>query len=125
MQVLIPQPVTAANFVSSTIAETEHPTWVSTTAYTLAARVIRSNAVYESLIASNLNKDPAADASAWLRIGPTNRWALFDDSPGTATTASSSFRVDVTPGAVTDIVLVGAIGSTVGIYANNALVQTA
>ncbi len=125
MQVLIPQPVTAANFVSSTIAETEHPTWVSTTVHALAARVIRSNAVYESLIAGNLNKDPAADASAWLRIGPTNRWALFDDSPGTATTASSSFRVDVTPGAVTDIVLVGAIGSTVNIYANNTLVRTA
>ena len=66
--------------------------------------------MYESLIAGNLNKDPAADPAAWLRIGPSNQWALFDDSPGTATTSTTSFSVYVTPGAVTDIVLIGAIG---------------
>ena len=81
--------------------------------------------MYESLIAGNLNKDPAADPAAWLRIGPSNQWALFDDSPGTATTSTTSFSVYVTPGAVTDIVLIGAIGTTVNIYAGGTLVKTA
>lgn len=49
--------------------------------------------LYESLTASNTG-NPLSDATKWLDLGPTTRWAMFDQSNGTATT--SGYGIDVT-----------------------------
>lgn len=49
--------------------------------------------LYESLIDDNTG-NPLSDAGAWLDLGPSNRFAMFDQSNGTAT--SSGYGIDAT-----------------------------
>lgn len=49
---------------------------------------------YQSLVGSNLG-NALSDATKWLDLGPTNRWAMFDQSNGTPTTSSDNLDVTV------------------------------
>lgn len=93
--VLVPTPVTDANFVSSTLPENDHPVYSAATTYALGAMVIVTTGhhkIYRSLIANNLNNFPPTSPDKWVEIGPTNRWAAFDLSGGTFVKASNSFE---------------------------------
>lgn len=48
----------------------------------------------------NYNRDPALEvnASYWSRVQPTNRWAMFDDSPSTQSTRTGNITISLTPG---------------------------
>ncbi len=120
MRALPPIPVTPAILTSTTCPEPSagEAVWVAGTTYAIGDRVVSTatHRTYESLKASNLGKDPtlAANASWWLDVGPTNRWAMFDLLRSTGTTTASPLTVVLTPGKRVDAIgIVGMMADTV------------
>jgi hypothetical protein len=85
---------------SSTVAEADHAAWSSATTYAAGTRVIivATHKIYESLQASNLNKDPRTQPLWWIEVSPTNRWACFDTSVSTQTKQATSIQYVLNPG---------------------------
>ena len=97
MKIIRPIAITDAVVVSSNVPETDHPPWSAGTSYAKGAKVILTGTHkrYESVIDNNLNKNPAtADPGAWLELGSTNRFKLFDQSVGSQTVQPGG--IDVT-----------------------------
>ncbi len=117
LRLLQPVVLTEGMLALSNVAENDAPAWSSGTTYAAGARVIRAHVVYESLIAANKARDPAADPAAWLTVGPTNRWAMFDEALGTSTKATSSISVGLEAGLVNAVALLDVVGSTVRVQA--------
>jgi hypothetical protein len=82
--------ITVNGLLFSNIPETEYALWSSSTTYAIGNRVIYNHYIYESLVASNVNKQPDTNTSSWLLLSPTNRYAMFDGQIGTITTSTSS-----------------------------------
>ena len=82
------------------VPETDYAVWSSATTYALSARVILTSThkIYQSLQASNLNKDPTTQPLWWVEVSPTNKWALFDSAVSTQTKQSTYIKYTVTPG---------------------------
>ena len=118
MIVIKPTAIADASFVSSTVPETDYAAWSAATTYAIGDRVILGtgyHSVYESLRATNLNHHPATDTSSpayWARVGPTNRWAMFDTRNATITSAAGSVSAVFTPGQIGAMFLSGLVGST-------------
>lgn len=115
MKVIPPIAITDAILSSSSVAETDHAEWSSGTTYPAGARVIKTatHKVYESVAAGNIGHDPASDAAAWITVGATNRWAMFDEAVGSATEATGSIVVTLAPGACDAIALLDTDADTV------------
>jgi hypothetical protein len=114
MKVIKPTAITDAMLVSSTVAETDYPVWNPATNYTVGSRVIRTTThrIYERVVAGTTATLPENDIVNWLDIGPTNKWAMFDDVVGTITTASSgTLTVVIKPGAISGLALLEVSGS--------------
>ena len=92
-KVLVPTPVTDAALKSCTVAEpdTGETEWNAATAYTLGQEVIRASLhkKYRRKVAGATATAPESDATNWLDIGTTNRWAQFDQKIGSRTTVPS------------------------------------
>lgn len=97
MKVIRPIQITPEKILSSTATEI-YPAWSSTTTYALGEKVVYSNRIYESLIASNLNKQPNTNPTAWLDIAPSNKTAMFDNQVNTQTKATTTFTTVFQPG---------------------------
>jgi hypothetical protein len=112
-----PVQVTDATLVSSTIPEDDHPAWNSGTTYAAGAKVILASTHrrYESVAGGNLNNNPATATTAWIDLGPTNRWAMFDATVGTITKPASGTTMTVVllPGAIDSLALLDVVGSSV------------
>lgn len=107
LKVIPPLPITDSNLTSSNVAETDYAAWSAATTYAIGNRVLVTTGVhkiYESLQASNLNKDPTTNPTWWIEVSPTNRWKMFDTSNSTQTTNSNSIVVTITPGKVINAV---------------------
>lgn len=102
---------------SSTVAETDYAAWNAATSYALEDRVIRTSThrIYERLIAGTSATAPESDPTNWLDIGPTNKWAMFDEQIGTATTASESLTVVMAPGRINSIALLEVDAATISV----------
>lgn len=121
MKVIIPIAIGDTEFVSSTVAENDYAVWSSGTNYAIGARVISTvtHRIYEASAASGPGNGGAVDPTGptgvtkWVNVGPTNRWAMFDQSTGTATSATDSLTVVVRPGKVTPaLVMIGVAGAS-------------
>ncbi|MCV2359627.1 hypothetical protein LNV08_11670 [Paucibacter sp. TC2R-5] len=112
MKVIKPIAVTDAILVSSTAPENDYPAWGAGTAYALGARVILASThrIYESLQAANTGHAPDSNATWWLDVGPTNRWACFDQQISTATVLASPLNVTLAPGYVNSVALLALVG---------------
>lgn len=111
MKILVPLDITDAMLTSSTVTEDDHATWSSATAYSVGDKVIRTTGVHRSYeaLTANTNKIPESNPTDWLDLGPTNRWAMFDQKVGTATTATTSMTIVLEPSrAVHAVAFVGA-----------------
>lgn len=96
MKVIRPMRVDDAALVSSDVPETEHAAWSSVTAYDAADRAIKAHRIWESVQGANTNHDPVTDDGTWwIEIGPTNRWAMFDEIVQTQTTQADSVSVQL------------------------------
>lgn len=73
-----------------------------------------SNKIYESLIGSNLNKQPDVNLTSWLDLGASNKTAMFDLQVNTQTTATTSLTVVFQPGtSFNSLAFLNIIGSSI------------
>lgn len=119
LRLLQPVPVTGGALVTSNVAEADHAEWVYGSSYALGARVITSatHRIYESAVAANTGNDPTTDPAKWIDIGPTNRWAMFDQALGTATSAVGSITVQLSAGLIDAVALLDVVASTIRVQA--------
>lgn len=115
MKVVKPITVTDAVLVSSTLPETDHAAWSSGATYAVGDRVVHAHRIVESLQAGNNAHTPGAAGSEtwWLDVGPTNRWAMFDNVVNTLSTATGEMTIVLAPGLVDSVGLVDLQGATV------------
>lgn len=80
ISIVDPVTITDAMLTSTNVPETDYSAWSSGTTYAVGARVILTSThrIYESLQASNLNKNPVTETTWWVEVSPTNRWKVFD-----------------------------------------------
>lgn len=134
MKILAPLAVTAGMLTSSSIAEPApgEASWSSGTNYAIAAEVISTSthrkyrAVQASGPGSGGAVDPTTDtdASHWLNIGPTNRWAMFDQSVGSISSKSGGFNVELVSSGANAVALLEVDAASVGIYVQDEASQT-
>lgn len=120
MRLLRPTAINDAALISSNVPETV-ATWSSATTYALGAQV-RNDAthrIFESVQAGNLNHE-LDDPAWWTDIGPTNRWAMFDQAVGTQTMGATGIDVTIEPaGRVDSLALLNVSAATVRIVIND------
>lgn len=96
MRLVIPAVINDSKLVSSTIADNEIAEYATGVTYPILARVSKigpeTHEIYESLIDNNLNK-PLTDTTAWIFVGKTNRWRMFDGSVSSESTATGEIKV--------------------------------
>jgi len=88
---------------ASNVSEDDYPVWVggvSATTYALGDRVIMiaTHKIYESLQNTNTNNDPRTSPTWWIEVGPTNKWAVFDNSVSSQTANPYLIEYWLTPG---------------------------
>lgn len=111
MSMLIIQPVvmTDAMLVSSTVPENDFTgPWNPATNYTAGQKVVRATThrVYENKLAGvDATLPESATTTRWQDIGPTSRWAMFDDEVGSVTRGPSPLTVVLKPGQVGGLAL--------------------
>lgn len=128
LSVLAPVEIDGVMLVSSTAPESDYPAWSAATTYAKGARCISTAAhrIYESVVDGNINKDPTNTANqsgaapAWLDIGPTNRWAMFDGEVSTQTVLPSPLTVVLRPGSVNGLYLAGLDAGAIDITVRDA-----
>lgn len=116
MKFITPKTITSAMLVSSTRAENDHAAWSNATTYALGNKCISTTThrIYESVQGSNTNHDPTTDDGTWwLDIGPTNRWAMFDQGIGTVTSVATPLTVVIDTGLVDSLALLDVAGNSV------------
>lgn len=111
MKVIKPVTFTTAMLISSTAVEPA-PTWSAGTTYAKGAVVDYGMHLYESLANSNLGNTPSTSLTFWLKVGPDNTHAMFDDSISTQTAAAGSLSVVLAPGIVNSLALINMVGTT-------------
>lgn len=100
MKLIRPFAVTAANLTSNVAEDGTYPEYSVTATYALGAIVIEtvgpsaSHHAFESLVAGNIG-NALTNAAKWLDLGATNRFAMFDQSNGSATTNATSIDASV------------------------------
>ena len=117
MQIIDPVSITDAMLVSSSLPETDYAAWNAGTAYAVGNRVIRTttHSVYQRLVAGTTPTVPELDTVNWQRVGPTNRWAMFDQATGTASTGATSITFTIAPGLVRALALLDLDATSVDI----------
>lgn len=107
MRYIVPTTITDAMLVSSSVPETDHAAWSAVAAYIVGDRCIRvsTHSIYERLVAGTTATAPESDLVNWIRVAPTNRWAMLDGAVGTITTATGSISVTLSPGVVRGLAL--------------------
>jgi hypothetical protein len=114
MTVIRPVTITDSMLASSTLAEDTNPAYNAGTTYALGdlVHVAATHLVYKSLQAANTGNDPATATTWWQQVGPTNKWAMFDQAVGSVSTGASPLTVRLVVGAVTAIALIGLVDAT-------------
>lgn len=113
-------PATMA-LVSTTATETV-PLWTAGS-YNIGVqkRLDTTNRIYESLEDGNTDMPPSAK---WADAGPTNRYAVFDDSYRTKTTRASSLTFVISAAAFTNrIALLNLVGTSISIVVTNGATE--
>ena len=122
MKVIKPTAITAAMLVSTTATET-YLAWNAATAYSLGNKVIYTTTerIYERLVAGTTATAPNLDTTNWLDIGPTNKWAMFDNEVSTQTSVASPLTVVVKPGYLNSLAFFGLEGSAITVTERDGL----
>ena len=109
--VLLPLTITdsmlaAGTTIPSVDAAAGEVAWVAGPAYAVGQRVNHGGAIWEAVLAST-GVTPGTDSAKWLRFGPSNRMAPFDDEFDTRATAAGSLTYVIRPGFFTGLALWG------------------
>ena len=121
MQFITPISITDAMLISSSLPETDYAAWNGATAYTAGQRVIRASvhSVYERLVNGTTATAPELDTTNWIKVGPTNRWAMFDQATGTVSSGSTSITFAIEPGLVRALALLDVEANSVTVTMTN------
>ena len=119
LQLLQPVTIAGGALVASTVPENDYLEWSAFTTYPLGARVIKASThrIYESAALDNRGNDPTGTSGKWRDIGPTNRWAMFDQALGSTTEAAGGVTVVLAPGTVNSVALLDVKAATVRVEA--------
>jgi hypothetical protein len=119
MTVVKPISFTESMLISSTAVE-PYLAWVSGTSYAKDVIVHHADPVtgdvreWQSLVNSNTVQPSYTAKSSWLDIGPSNRFAMFDNMISTQTNASSPMVVVFEPGdVISSLALINLVGASV------------
>lgn len=112
MKIIKPTSITDAMVTSSTIPEPdtgEGALWNNSTTYAVDDVVYLGHRRYKALLAG-AGKNPTTVVPAgtpvpWQDVGPTNKWAMFDDVIGTQSFGDSPLTVVLHPGGVSGVAL--------------------
>jgi len=112
MKVIKPTVITDAMLTHDTVPETDYSAWVSGATYAVGDKCIRTSThrIYQRLVAGAGTTAPESDTTNWEDVGPTNKWAMFDNVVGTATTTTSPLTRVINPGSATGLALLELIG---------------
>jgi hypothetical protein len=99
MRLLKPIEFQVSQLISTNAVET-YPAWSAATTYAKDAYVDYGTYIYQSLVNSNLNKQPNISPTDWILVGPDNTHAMFDNQVSTQTSSTSPLIVTVAPGKV-------------------------
>ncbi len=120
--ILTPLSVTAGMIAAGTTIAAVDATqgeaaWAAGTAYAVGQRVNHAGAIWEAVAAST-GATPGQAPDKWLRYGPSNRMAPFDDEFTTRAVATGSLTYVLRPGFFTGLALWGLQGDhlTINIY---------
>lgn len=108
---------TSVPVVDSAVGEVA---WSGTAAYTTGDVRNHDGAMWEAVAdiaapTSGTNKPPAEEPTKWIRKGPSNRMAPFDDQMHTAAVAAGEITYVLRPGFFTGIALYGLRGEHITI----------
>lgn len=122
---LVPLAIGDAMIDSHSIAEpdTGETAWVSAGTYALGDVRIRTatHRKYKCHAAhSGRTAPPEDDIDYWTDIGPTNAWAMFDNSCSTRSTGTTSFTVVLRPGFFNAVEFIGLVGTTLAVTVKDA-----
>lgn len=119
LRLLQPALIAGSALVSSNVVENDYATWTANATYALGDRVINitTHRIYESAVPGNIGNDPTAATGKWSDIGPTNRWAMFDQALGSTTERAGSIAVTVDAATINAVALLDVIGATVRVQA--------
>lgn len=99
MRLLKPIEFQVSQLISTNAVET-YPAWSAATTYAKDAYVDYGTHIYQSLVNSNLNKQPNISPTDWILVGPDNTHAMFDNQVSTQTSSTTPLIVTVAPGKV-------------------------
>lgn len=109
-----------AQFLASSVAETDYPAYNAGTTYASGDRVIVTTGVhkvYESMQANNLNKYPPSNLTGspvwWQEVRATNRWLPFDSKVGSQVSGASPLTYSLRPGVIDSIAFLNVSGSSI------------
>lgn len=108
--ILIPLDITSSMLAAGTSipvvdAAAGEVAWASGS-HPLGARVNHDNSIWEAVVA-NPGVAPGTDSAKWLRYGPSNRMAPFDNEMDSRATATGSMTYVLRPGFFTGVALLG------------------
>jgi hypothetical protein len=119
LRMIQPVKIGDAQLIDSNVPENDYQEWSAGVTYDAGARVMRAAAhrVYESAIGGNVGNDPAGQSGKWLDVGPTNRWAMFDQALGTSTSNPGSVYALIDITGVDTIALLDLVAGAVRVIA--------
>lgn len=112
MKIVRPVQVNDDNLNSTNIPETDYAVWNSGTSYVVGDRVIvvATHKIYEALTSSSGSYPPnslTGTTPAWLEVGATNAWKMFDSKYSSQTSGTGSIIISLSPGGINTIGLLG------------------
>ncbi len=127
MRLIKPVNIKDPNLIYSSVAEPSagETSWSAANGYSVGAVVTYVlggyHRKYKRLIAGTTSTIPPDDSINWEDIGPTNRWAMFDDETNTQTASTGTISVTVDPGQnCNGLALIELVGSAVTISVRDA-----
>jgi hypothetical protein len=106
MKVIKQTPFTESMLVSTNVAEI-YPAWSSGTTYAKDAIIYYGiYGIYQSLVNSNLNHQPNISPTQWVRLGPTNARAMFDQTVSTQSISPAPVEVVLDTGVFDSLALI-------------------
>lgn len=121
MRYIKPVLIAGAMLVSSSLLENDYPAWDGGATYAVGDRRIlaATHSVYERTVAGVSAASPDTDTAHWQRVGPTNKWAMFDKATGTVSSATDTLTVTIAPGMVRGLALLDVTANSVTVSMTN------
>lgn len=106
--------------------------WSSATTYSLGQIVvvgtytgtnivdITNSGTYKSLTNSNLNNNPITSPTSWVRIGPTNQFAVFDNVISSSTVKDSDIVFVVKSASVDSVAVLNSVANKISFTVSDA-----